>query len=277
MTESTWQPLIIAVAPNGARKTKADHPALPISPSEIAETAQACCEAGASMIHLHVRDEEERHSLSVRAYRAAIDAIHERLGDEILIQVTSEAVGIYSPAEQMAMVRELKPEAISLALRELYPEGSDESAFAEFSAWIAEEGIMPQWILYDPADLRRLQALREKEVIAGTTAFRLYVLGRYSKGQKSEPNDLLPFLEAATQEDPWAVCAFGEKEAASAITAAALGGHARVGFENNTLLPDASVAKDNATLVAAVAEGARALGRPLASAAEARAIFRGES
>jgi len=62
-----WTPMILAVAPNGARKTQADHPAVPISPAELAATAAAAQAAGASMIHLHVRDGAQKHILDVGA------------------------------------------------------------------------------------------------------------------------------------------------------------------------------------------------------------------
>ena len=115
----TSLPLMISVAPTGARKSKETHPGLPITPDEIAETALACQDAGASMIHLHVRDQEGRHSIDVGAYRDASEAVRDAVGDGLIIQVTSEAVGRFSPAEQMAMVRSLRPEAVSLAIREL--------------------------------------------------------------------------------------------------------------------------------------------------------------
>ena len=78
-TEST--PVVIAVAPNGARKRRDDHPRLPLSPGELAQCAADCLAAGASMMHLHVRDAEGRHSLEPADYRAAIAAIRERTGD----------------------------------------------------------------------------------------------------------------------------------------------------------------------------------------------------
>ncbi len=271
-----WTPLIITVAPNGARKTKADHPALPLTPEEIAETAEACLAAGAAMIHLHVRDAEGGHTLSVDAYREAIAALRERVGERLIIQVTSEAVGIYEPEQQMDMVRELRPEAVSLALRELLREGGDESRFTDFVHWLVEATVMPQWILYSAGDVKRFQDLRDRGIIPDGNGVRLYVLGRYSAGQRSEPEDLLPFLAEASGSDPWAVCAFGPKEAAAALTAAAVGGHARVGFENNLQLPDGGVAPDNAASVAAVAAGARMIGRPVADAVTARAILRGQ-
>ena len=272
--EAGWtEPLILAVAPNGARKTRRDHPAVPITPEEIARTAAACAEAGAAMIHLHVRDAEDKHSLDVERYKAAIAAVRREVGGRLVVQVTSEAVGIYAPAEQMAMVRDLKPEAVSLAVREIVPDEAAEPAAADFLAWLRGEGILPQFILYSDEDLRRFDDLVARGVVPGGRHFLLFVLGRYTAGQVSDPADLLPFLASNEQAHPWAVCAFGPRETACAVTAAGLGGHARVGFENNLHLPDGSTAPDNAALVAAVSAGAAAIGRRLASADEARALM----
>lgn len=270
-----WQPLVLAVAPNGARKTKADHPALPIEPEELAETAKACAAAGAAMIHLHVRDAEGGHSLDVGRYLAATEAIRGAVGDDLVIQITTEAVGRYAPAAQMDCVRRLLPEAASFALRELIPDAESEAEAARFFAWVAEAGVQAQFILYDAEDLRRFGALRARGILPAGPQFLLFVLGRYAVGQRSEPSDLLPFLAALEASDPWAICAFGPKEAAAAVAAAALGGHARVGFENNLLLPDGRTAADNAAVVGQLAESVRRLGRPLATAAQLRALLAG--
>ncbi len=277
-----WSPLILTVAPNGARKTRKDHPAVPIRPAEIADTAAAAQKAGAAMIHLHVRDDEEKHSLDPGAYREAIAAVRDAVGDDLVIQVTSEAVGIYTPAQQMAMVRDLQPEAVSLAVREIVPDAPSEAEVGPFLAWLAEAGILPQYILYDAADLARFGALRAAGVVPSGPAFLLFVLGRYAPGQRSQPADLLPFMAArqAVPEVaalPWAVCAFGPRENACVTTAAALGGHVRVGFENNLYLASGALAADNAELVAAAAAAAQIIGRPLADAATARRLMRGEA
>lgn len=266
-------PVILAVAPNGARKTKADHPAVPVTPEEIAATATACRAAGAAMIHLHVRDAEGGHSLDVETYRAATDAVRAAVGEDLIIQVTSEAVGIYRPEEQMQMVRALRPEAVSLAVREIVPDGAAEAEAAAFLAWLRAEGILPQYILYSDDDLRRFDDLIDRGVVPGERQVVLFVLGRYTKDQTSEPRDLMPFLADNRRQHLWSVCAFGPRETACAIAAAALGGHARVGFENNLHLPDGTLAADNAALVAAVAEGLRAIGARPASAEEARAMM----
>lgn len=264
--------MVLAVAPNGARKTKTDHPALPIEPDDIAETAKACAAAGAAMIHLHVRDAEGQHSLDVGRYQAATEAIRAAVGQALVVQITTEAVGRYGPAEQMDCVRRLQPEAASFALRELIPDAESEAEAARFFAWVKEADVQAQFILYDADDLRRFRALRARDVLPAGPQFLLFVLGRYAAGQRSEPADLLPFLAASEEDDPWAVCAFGPKEAAAAVAAAALGGHARIGFENNLFLPDGRVAADNAALVAWVAESVARLNRPLATADQLRAL-----
>ena len=271
----TWSPLLLAVAPNGARKTKADHPALPITPEEIGRTAAACAEAGAAMIHLHVRDRDLKHTLDADAYREAIAAVRRETGGRMVIQVTSEAVGLYTPDQQMTMVREVRPEAVSLAVREIVPDAAHEAPAARFLSWLTAEEILPQYILYSEEDVARFDDLIDRGIVPAGPQSVLFVLGRYTPGQRSSPSDLLPFLQANTAGHTWSVCAFGPRETACAVTAAGLGGHARVGFENNLQLPDASIAPDNAALVAAAAAGASAIGRPLADADTARTIMSG--
>ncbi|NWK46335.1 3-keto-5-aminohexanoate cleavage protein [Ralstonia pickettii] len=273
------QPIAIAVAPNGARKTHADHPALPITPDELAACARQCVDAGAAMLHLHVRRPDGTHSLEPGDYRPAIAAVRHAVGDALVIQITTEAVGIYTPEQQMASVRALQPEAISAALRELAPDGAHEAEAARFFGELAAARTAIQYILYSADDVVRYRDLRTRGVLPGTPHWVLFVLGRYSAGQRSDPTDLLPFLQAwadggdLTARVPWAICAFGPREAECALTAALLGGHARLGFENNMALPDGSTAPDNAALVTNLRRHLDALHTPLASAADLRSWF----
>lgn len=266
-------PLILTVAPNGAYKTPDDHPALPVTAQSLAQTARACLDAGAAMMHMHVRDTEHVHSLDPALYREAIAAVKAAVGDELLIQVTSEAARLYGPREQAEAMRALHPEALSVALREISAAPHTQEDVSRFFEWLARERILTQVILYDAADVAQWLALRADGVIPAGPWSVLFVLGRYSAGQVSSPSDLLPFLAAFDGSTTWSMCAFGAQEHACAIAAAAFGGHVRVGFENNLWLRDGSIAPHNAALVGQVAEGARALGRPLATAAQARAIF----
>lgn len=272
--DSSWPPLILANAPNGATRSKADHPALPITEREIARTAAEIAEAGAALIHVHVRDAQGRHLLDAQAYRAVTAAIRAEVGDRLVVQITSEAAGRYEAPEQMAVVRATRPEAVSLALREIVPDAGAEIAAAAFFTWARRERVLLQIILYEPAEVARYADLKSRGVLGEGGDFPLFVLGRYTPGQVSRPADLLPFLAEAGEGVPlWSICAFGPRENVCALVAAGLGGHVRVGFENSLLAPDGRPAESNAAQIRRAAEGARLLGRPLADADTARALM----
>ncbi len=261
----------IAVAPNGGRKTKADHPELPITAEDLARAAAECLEAGAAMIHVHVRGPDGAHLLDADAYRAATAAICAAIGDRLMVQVTSESMGRYGPAAQMAVVVETNPEAVSLALRELAPEAADERPFAHFLAELKRKRVWPQFILYAPEEAARLMAMHKRGLIPFDAIAVLYVLGRFALLRTAAPSDLLPFLTPdAPRFAHWSVCAFGRREAACVTAGALLGGHVRVGFENNVALPGGERAANNAELVAVVARALDGLGFQTQTAAALR-------
>ncbi|MGX9181636.1 3-keto-5-aminohexanoate cleavage protein [Mesorhizobium sp. BHbdii] len=265
------RPTAICVAPNGGRLTKADHPSLPIGPADLAQTARECLDAGACLIHVHVRGRDGLHVLDAPAYRDAIDAIGRAVGDEMIIQITSESLGRYTPQEQIAVVKETRPEAVSLALRELVPTEAHEMEFASFLSWLKAEATVPQIILYDADEILRLDEYYRRGVIPWNQVPVLFVLGRYTTAQRSDPVDLLPFLNGSVPRFAhWSVCAFGAREAACVTAAALLGGHVRVGFENNRQLADGRMADSNADLVAGVSGSLLGLGLRRASATDLR-------
>jgi 3-keto-5-aminohexanoate cleavage enzyme len=152
-------PMLIAVAPNGARLNKTDHPGLPVSPKELAHTARICLEVGASMIHLHVRDNQGRHSISSEHYKPAIQAIRTEVGSRMIIQATSEAAGIFNRHQQMQAMTDLMPESVSIALRELIPDSAAEVEASAFLNHLEEAGTLIQYIIYTPEELNRYQHL----------------------------------------------------------------------------------------------------------------------
>jgi uncharacterized protein (DUF849 family) len=269
---TAMRPVSIAVAPNGGRKTHADHPALPMTATELGRVAGLCLGAGASMIHVHVRDGEGRHLLDADASRAAIDAIRKTVGDGLVIQITSESLGVYAPAQQMQVVREVRPESVSLALRELLPDAHGETEFSAFLHRLRQENVAPQFILYSPDEAVQLARLQARGVVPFERLSVLYVLGRYTAGQTSAPGDLLPFLgESVPRFAHWSTCAFGGSEAACVLAGALLGGNIRVGFENNLLMPDGRIARGNEELVGVARESIERLGFSAATADQLRA------
>ncbi len=267
-------PFIVMSAPNGARRGKADHSKIPLSPRELAENAQAIVDNGASILHLHVRDASDQHTLDPARYRAAISAVRDQVGNGLVIQVTTEACGIYSSEQQMAVVKKLKPEAVSIALRELIPDPDNVRDASRFFAWLHSNKVMPQYILYSPDEVKWFEDLRRRGIFDDDLPFVLFVVGRYGTTDYGEPNDIVAYRRALGDERiPWAVCCFGPREDEVSQYAATAGGHARVGFENNMLMPDGSEAPDNAALVRLAAGHARTVGRQIATADDARSLF----
>jgi uncharacterized protein (DUF849 family) len=263
--------VIIFAAPNGARRSVADHAALPITPGDLADCAESLLEEQVSVLHLHVRDGAGRHSLDADHYRQAMAAIRERVGDSLVLQMTTESVDRYSRYEQMAAVRALRPEAVSLGLRELCPDAGAETDAADFFAWLNRERIWPQYILYSAEDLQRFDRLRRRGVFAEERPSCLLVLGRYSAGLEGSGDELDGLLAATDcRQFPWAVCCFGRHENAAVLAAAEAGGHVRIGFENNIVLCDGSPARDNAQLIAQFRRSAIHLRRRPATADEIR-------
>lgn len=263
-------PALIATALNGARRGKTDHPALPLTLEETVVEAQACHAAGSAMLHLHERDEAGRHSLDAGRYGEALAELARQIPG-MLVQITTEAVGIFEPEAQYECLKTVRPAFASVAVREM---ARDAKVAAQLYHFAVEAGVSIQHILYSAEDLALLQAWRSGGVVpSDQQANVLFVLGRYTKGMVSDPRDLLPFLSAVPSDATWMVCAFGRMEAACSMAALALGGHVRVGFENNLHLPGGELAQRNADLVSLAAAAARHIARPQADAEAARRLL----
>ena len=265
--------VMITVAPNGARKLREDHPALPISSFELGATAASSFDAGASMLHLHVRDKNQKHSLDPDLYCLATKEIRLQAGSELIVQITTESVGKYRPEEQIKCVKRSRPEAVSLALREIIPNDQYEAAAARFFTWLQTEKIAPQWILYDQEDIQRFRNYCARGLIPDEIIHVLIVLGRHHKTSHSNPNELEGLVTLLNQNWHWSACAFGEEEAKCMARAIELNGHCREGFENNLYLADGQEAQSNTDLVLSTAEAIRSSGNSVASCDAVRNLF----
>ncbi len=262
----------ITVAPNGARRGKADHAAIPLTPAEIAAEARACREAGASILHLHVRDADAGHSLDTGRYREAIAAVREAC--DIVVQPTTERVGRFAPDDMMAVQQALAPEMITFNLAELLdPNDEDQTArVRDFLAATAGAGTVPQYIVYSLEQLHQMVRWWESGWLPQAAPYILIVLGRYA-GTTSRPGDILAYLPHIPERWRWGVCAFGAPELACVTQAALAGGHCRVGFENNVTTAAGAPLRDNADQVGRLAGVLTELGLPLMRPADVRETF----
>ena len=237
----------LMVAPNGARLTKADHPALPMTAIEIANTAVACAAAGATAIHTHVRDDAGRHSLDPQRYAQTIETIRAR--SDIRIQISTEAAGMFDVAMQRTCLANTTAQDASVSIREM---ARDPDGMVDTYNSAVKSGISIQHILYDSSDVALLFDAQDRGDVPACANRAICVLGRYAAGQRSTPSDLKPFLSAMKHRPlDWAVCAFGPEEQACLLAALNEGGNVRIGFENNRLAPNGTPFPDNSTSVAA--------------------------
>ncbi|MBT9386998.1 3-keto-5-aminohexanoate cleavage protein [Pseudooceanicola sp. CBS1P-1] len=220
---------MIMVAPNGARRGRADHPALPVTTGQIADTAVACAAAGADALHLHVRDAEGGHSLDAGRYREALAELASRVPG-LRVQITTEAAGIFDVATQLRCLREVQPRWASISVREV---ARDPDLAPQVYASCAAQGTEVQHILYDAGDIAQLKDWQARGIVRPEQEAVLFVLGRYAPGQVSFPGNLAPFRERLPGVRNWMVCAFGPQEHACLLEAARQGGALRVGFENS--------------------------------------------
>ena len=226
------------VAPNGARKVKADHPYVPLDAGEIAAVARDCADAGAGAIHYHVRDADGGHILDAGLYHEAIAEL-QRAVPEMHLQMTTETVGKYQPGDMRDIVRAVVPQGASVGVREMIPDGVPK----------------PEDICYGPEDVALLAKLLNVTELERQGIWCLFVIGHYT-GRISYPGLLPPFLAELKQagiDSDWAICAFATEEAACLRAAIAAGGKVRVGFENSIYMADGSIASDNAARVSEAA------------------------
>jgi len=242
----------LMVAPNGARPSKKDHPAVPVTISETVKTAKACFKSGATGIHFHMRDEKGQHILDSGLCKEALTELQKQV-PKMHLQVTTEAVGRYSPDAMRKLAYDVVPPGISIGIREMIPSRQPTIDDIKVYKKLTESGTKIQHICYGPEDIDLLSNLLDKAELSKTGTWCMFVIGHYS-GKISNPENISPFVERLKKNNmngDWAVCAFAKEEVSCLKMAIKLGGKIRVGFENSLLMPDGSVAPNNETKVKA--------------------------
>lgn len=248
MKNSPHRPLIM-VAPNGARRTKADHAQIPITLDEIVETATSCFSAGAGALHLHVRENDGTHSLDAGRYCEALTELSQTL-PKLRVQITTEAAGLFSVSEQLTCLQNVRPDWASISVREI---ARDPDLASKVYTTCFETGCEVQHILYDLVDIEQLLDWQRRGIVHANQTNVLFVLGRYTTGQISDPTLLDNFLTNYNPTQRWMLCAFGPTEHSCLLKAADRGGDLRVGFENSLIdnagLPHTDNAASVSTLI----------------------------
>tara|TARA_R110002124_G_scaffold86958_4_gene224302 strand:+ start:1884 stop:2633 length:750 start_codon:yes stop_codon:yes gene_type:complete len=242
------KPFKLTVAPNGARLQKSDHPALPISIAEIVACARDCFVAGADEIHLHVRHSDGCHSLDAGQYSEALTEL-ALVVPEMSVQITTESAGVFDVDAQLACLQSLKPSAASISVREM---ARNADLAKRVYGLCADVGTNVQHILYSPECVTQLLKWRADGTILAAQKDAIFVLGHYNPPVLATPSHLDVFLNAIDGHDiTWSACAFGLNEHACLSRAIQMGGHARIGFENNHQSADGKIFADNSASITA--------------------------
>ena len=268
--------LIISCATTGSWPTKAQNPALPTTEEEIAEAAVACREAGAAIVHVHVRDEDGRVTCDPARYARVRRLIEARGCDVIVNMSTGGGAGTTGDEERLAPIGlEPPPEIASFDCGSL---NFGERVFVnspqflrELAARMARRGVLPEIECFEAGHAENARRLIEDGALQPPFWFQ-FVLG-VRGGAPASVKQLQHMVDLLPAGARWSVCAVGRAQLPLDVAAMVMGGHARTGLEDNLYYRKGELATSNAQLVARLARIAEELGRPLATPDEARAML----
>ncbi|WP_300337084.1 3-keto-5-aminohexanoate cleavage protein [Accumulibacter sp.] len=264
--------LIITAAVTGAEVTREQQPALPLTPDEIAAATEACVEAGASIVHLHARRPDGTPTQDPVVYREIITAIRARC--DVIVQVsTGGAVGM-TPAERLAPVA-VAPEMATLSMGSVNFGGdvfvNHPAEMKWFARKMKELGVKPELEIFDSGMLATAERWIRQGLLDSPVHVD-FVLG-VPGAMAGTPESLMFLRSQLPPRATWTVAGIGPAQLPLAVMAIVLGGHVRVGFEDNVFFRKGELATSNAQLVARIARVSREMERPVATPDEARAIL----
>ncbi|HET7509909.1 MAG TPA: 3-keto-5-aminohexanoate cleavage protein [Solirubrobacterales bacterium] len=268
--------MVVNAALTGAVPGKVDNPLVPIGPEEIAADAIACAEAGATVVHLHVRDEEGAPVHRRDLYERAITPIREE-APELAICVTTSSRVDPDPAARMVgleLEEALRPDLASLTLGSFnFPNSvsaNPPKTIVGLLERMAELGVRPEFEVFEPGMVNTLHALAERGLVPDRPVVNI-LLGSMGSSP-AFVGDLARIVEKLPPQAEWAAAGVGVFQRSMTIAAAIMDGNVRTGLEDNPR-GDGDGRWGNVDAVLLAAEAAKLAGRPLASPAEARRRF----
>jgi uncharacterized protein (DUF849 family) len=283
---------IVTCAVTGSITRPEQHPGLPITPAQIADAAIDAAKAGAAIAHIHVRDPKTgAPSMALELYRQVVDRIRSSDTD-LIVNLTTGPGGRFIPGEEdpkvaapgsnlmrpekrVEHVLALRPEICSLDLNTMWFGSSAVINTPRNVAIMAEAirgaGVKPELEVFDSGDLQLAHQLLDGGVLQRPPLFQV-VLG-IRNGFPATPATLLYAKSLLPDDAVWAAMGIGRMEFPIVAQACLLGGHVRVGLEDNLYLSKGELAPSNAALVERAVTLVELLGGSIATPAEARAIL----
>jgi 3-keto-5-aminohexanoate cleavage enzyme len=267
-------PVIITCAITGAETTRERQPHLPITPEEQAIAAEEAMRAGASIIHLHVREDDGKPSQRVERFEESILAIRKRAPGVIIQISTGGAIG--ESIENRAKPLSLKPEMASLNLGTM---NFGEDVFfnhpkdiVALASRMHQAGVIPELEIYETGMLESALRLAKQGILREPLHFQ-FVLG-VPGGMSGDIRNLVHLVSLLPSQDlHWGVAGIGRYQLPLAVQAMTMGGHVRVGFEDNIFYKKGEIARSNAQLVERISRIAHELGREVATPDQTRKLL----
>jgi len=268
------QPLIISAALTGSWPSKAQNPAVPITEEEIAGAALAAAEAGAAIVHIHVRDERGKVTCDPARYAKVRDLI-EAAGSEVIVNMSTGGGAGQTTDEQRMEPVALRPEIASFDCGSC---NFGQTVFVNSPAFLDElasrmtaHGVLPEIECFEPGHVANALRLIDEGKLSPPFWFQIVLNVRGAA--PGTVKQLTHMLDMIPDGALWSVCAIGRAQLPIDLAAMAMGGHVRTGLEDNLYYHKGQLAESNAQLVARLARIATEIGRPVATPAEARAIL----
>jgi len=267
------EPVIIAAAVVGAEVMREQNPAVPYQPAEIAAAAVAAGRAGAAVVHLHARWPDGRASQEAAHFREIVDRIRQA-GSQVVIQCsTGGAVGMSIEERLGSLVDGAEMGTLNMGTMNFGDQVfvNARPDIVQVAARLRQRGLVPECEVYDAGMLDTLRWLLEKGHLAQPYHVQ-FVLG-VPGGLAGTERNLRFLVEGLPEAVHWSVAGIGRAELPMAEVALRLGGHVRVGLEDNLFLSKGVLAAGSDQLVSAAVALAAQAGRRPATPAEARRLL----
>jgi 3-keto-5-aminohexanoate cleavage enzyme len=265
--------LIITAAICGAEVTREQTPYIPLTPSEIADEAVASCAAGASIIHIHVRDEKGNPTQDVKVFKEVVHLIKERCPDLVLQVSTGGAVGMTADERLQSIDAGVEIATLDSGTTNFGDDifVNDLPLMRHFASRMAEKHIMPEFECFELGHISNALRVVKEGLIGGHLHFD-FVLG-VPGGCPADVRNLIRMADSIPSDATWTVSGIGRHEFEMAAYGIAMGGNVRVGLEDNIYLSKGLLAKSNAELVEKVVRISKELGREIANPGETRKLL----
>jgi uncharacterized protein (DUF849 family) len=265
---------IITVATTGAWPTKKENPNVPLTPREIADDVYECYKAGAAVAHLHMRDDEGKGTMSKEKFEETVALIREKC--DIVLNLTTSGDLNATDETRQAHLRSIRPEMASYDCGSMNWMHSGlfinhPKFLEELGTTMQEYGVKPEVEIFDAGMIYNSLYYLKKGILKAPVHYQ-FVLGA-AGGTDATVENLVYLKNLIPEGSTWSALGIGKGHVPIMLAAIALGGHVRVGMEDNVMIAPKVLADSNAQFVTRAANIIREVGNEVATPADAREIL----